>query len=83
MKRRKEAAMSQELVSLYESQDLPEAELLHQRLADAGIESFVEPTASPFDGLTAANQGTHVRVRSSDLSPARRILQEFLGEQAD
>ena len=75
--------MSARLVSIYQSQDLPEAELLHQRLADAGIDAFVEKTASPLDGLTAANQGTHVRVREDDADRARQIIDAFIAEKSD
>jgi hypothetical protein len=75
--------MADELVSVYEAQDLPLAELLHQRLTDAGVEAFVEPTASPLDGLTAINQGTHVYVRAVDAARARPIVEGFVAEHAD
>lgn len=75
--------MSDELVSVYQAQTLPEAELLHQRLTDEGIDSFVEQTASPFDGLVGANQGTHVRVRKQDQERARGVMEIFLAERTD
>ena len=75
--------MPDDLVSVYQSQDLPEAEMLRQRLADSDIDAIVEPIASPLDGLTAANQGTHVRVREQDAARAREILKDFLAEETD
>jgi len=74
--------MSDELVSVYQAQDLPEAELLHQRLTGAGIDAFVDRTASPFDGLVGANQGTHVQVRAADLELARHVIETYLAERA-
>lgn len=75
--------MSDDLVSVYQADDLFQAELIHQRLADAGIDAFVEPTASPLDGLTTINQGTDVMVREDDAPQAKQIIEGFLAERAD
>ena len=70
-----------DLVSVYVAEDLPQAELLRQRLDEARIDAFVEPTASPLDGLTAINQGTHVMVREDDADRAKQIVEAFISEE--
>ena len=72
--------MSDDLVSVYQAGDLPLAELIRQRLEDEGIEAFIDPTASPLDGLTTINQGTHIFVRQPDAQRAQNVVEEFLAE---
>ncbi|MHC4993746.1 MAG: putative signal transducing protein [Planctomycetota bacterium] len=73
--------MSDDLIKVYEGVNLPEAELVHQALTDQGIDAFVDPTASPLDGLTAMAQGTPVMVRQDDVPQAQQIIAEFLEQQ--
>jgi len=74
--------MSDQLVTVYNAPSYSEAEMVHQKLGDAGIKSFVEPTPSPFDGLTAAGQGTPIMVGEDDYAEAERIVKAFLAEHA-
>ncbi|MBI1371952.1 MAG: hypothetical protein GC159_04215 [Phycisphaera sp.] len=75
--------MSDDLINIYEASHLAEAEMIHQALESAGIKAYVEQTASPLDGLTAAGEGTDVMVRSDDADRAREVIEQYLAEKAD
>ena len=71
------------LVKVYEANNAMEAQMLHQRLAEEGINAYVEQTPSPLDGLTAINEGTEVQVRAADAVRAIHIVERFLAEREE
>ncbi|MEX2212794.1 MAG: hypothetical protein WD768_01615 [Phycisphaeraceae bacterium] len=73
--------MKQDLVDIFEAETLMEAKLLTDRLTEAGIESFIDNTDSPLDGLSAAGQMKIVRVLPKDQDKAEAIAQAFLSEK--
>jgi len=75
--------MSKDLINIYEAAHMAEAEMVRQALQRAGIEAIVDKTASPFDGLTAAGEGTDVMVSHDDAERARQVIEQHLVEKAD
>lgn len=73
--------MQDDLVDVYEAQTLMQAQLLSDRLKSEGIESFIDHTDSPLDGLLAADQVKIVRVLPTDVDHARMIVAEFQAEE--
>lgn len=69
--------MAHDLVPVYEGFTVAEAEMLADRLNQAGIEAFIDNTDSPFDGTTTAAQGQTVRVVRQDHAQAREIVHQF------
>ena len=74
---------NQDVLVIYTADDMPQAAMVQEFLKDRSIDAFVEPTASPFDGLTSIGQGTSVMVRSGDAARARSAITEFLNEHAE
>ena len=74
--------MSDDLVNVFES-TLLLTQLVKARLDEAGIEAFIDQDASPFDGLTAANQMVIVRVLPKDAEQAGKIIEAFQAEKSD
>ena len=77
----KEFIMSDDLVDVYEANTLADAQLLVTRLEEVGIESFVDNTDSPFDGLTAMLQQKIVRVLPNAEVQARQVVEKYVAEQ--
>ncbi|MDH3584634.1 MAG: DUF2007 domain-containing protein [Phycisphaerae bacterium] len=75
--------MPDDLIVIYRAPHLPDAEMIHQALEAEGIRAFVEPTASPLDGLDAMAQGTPVMVLADDAERARQVIDKFLDEHRD
>jgi hypothetical protein len=73
--------MDEDLVDIFEATTLAQAQLLVQRLDEAGIKTFVDNTDSPFDGLTAADQYKVVRVLPTDAEKAGEIAKVFAAEE--
>ncbi len=73
--------MSDDLVDVYETDTLADAQLLAARLEEEGIDSFIDNTDSPFDGLTAMQQQKIVRVLPNAESQARQVVQVFVQER--
>jgi hypothetical protein len=74
--------MSEGVTVIYQAQHMPEAQLLQNALEAEGIDAVVAQTASPFDGVIAANQGTGVTVKDEDVDRARLIVAEFVTRSA-
>ena len=70
--------MSKGVTIVYQAQHMPEAQMLQNALEAEGIDVVVEQTASPFDGVIGANQGTGVMVKDEDVDRARLIVAEFV-----
>jgi len=77
-----EATMPDDLVNVYEAENLMDAELISGRLEEAGIKAYVDNTDGPLAGLTAANQVQVVRVLPQDRDKAAKIVKEFEEEAA-
>lgn len=73
--------MSDDLVDVYETDTLADAQLLVARLEEEGIDSFIDNSDSPFDGLTAMQQQKIVRVLPNAESQARKVVETYVGEQ--
>ncbi len=69
--------MKEDLVDIYECETLMEAQLVCDQLKEAGIDSFIDHTDSPLDGLVAADQLKIVRVLPQDVDRARPIVKTF------
>jgi hypothetical protein len=69
--------MAHELVPVYEGFTLADAEMLADRLNQAGIEAFIDNTDSPFDGTTSPLQSQTVRVVPRAFTEAREIVRQF------
>lgn len=78
----KESDMSQSLMTIYTAPEYAEAEMIHEALEAEGVESFIDPTPSPLDGLNSMGQGTPIMVNSEDAERARRVIETFLAERA-
>lgn len=70
-------------VKLYDADNGAEAELIRENLEEHGIESIIDNTPSPLDGLTAMGQGTPVFVSRSDYDKASDVLDRYLKHQKD
>lgn len=75
--------MKDDLVDIFESETLALAQMLADRLAEAGIKVFIDNDDSPLDGLSAAGQYKIVRVLADDADQARKIADEFASEHAE
>ena len=69
--------MKEDLVNVFESETLLEAKLISDMLDTAGIESFIDNTDSPLDGLVTADQIKIVRVLPEKAVQARQIVADF------
>jgi len=72
--------MKDDLVLVYEADTLVEAQLLSQKLEEYGVESYIDHTGSPLDGLVAADQVKEVRVLPRDVDKAREVVGLFEAE---
>ena len=75
--------MQDDLVDVFEAENVMEAQLLTTRLEEAGIKSFIDNDDSPLDGLTAGDQMVIVRVLPKDVPQARKVAEEFLSEKME
>ncbi len=75
--------MADDLVDIFEAENVMEAQLLSSRLEEAKIKSFIDNDDSPLDGLTAGDQMVIVRVLPKDAAAARKIADEFLSEKLE
>ena len=73
--------MKDDLVEIYESETLMEAQLISARLEEVQIQCFIDNTDSPLDGLITADQMKIVRVLPQDVEQARQIVAEFEAEK--
>lgn len=73
--------MKDDLVEVYESETLMEAQLVSARLEEAQIQCFIDNVDSPLDGLVAADQMKIVRVLPQDVDQARQVIAEFEAEK--
>ena len=73
--------MSEDLVDIYETDTLADAQLLVARLEESGIDAFVDNSDSPFDGLTAMQQQKIVRVLPNAESQARQVVEQYVSER--
>lgn len=65
-----------ELVTVFDTQDEPEAMVVHALLTSAGIESLVATLQAPQDVLPGVG-GIVLRVNSAQAEDARRIIAEY------
>ncbi len=75
--------MADDLVDIFEAENVMEAQLLSSRLEEANIKSFIDNDDSPLDGLTAGDQMVIVRVLPKDAPAARKLADEFLAEKLE
>lgn len=73
--------MSDDLVDVYETDNLADAQLLVARLEESGIDSFIDNSDSPFDGLTAMQQQKIVRVLPNAETQAREVVAKYVSER--
>ena len=73
--------MQEDLVNVFEAETLLEAKLVSDRLETAGIQSFIDNTDSPLDGLVAADQIKIIRVLPEKAQQARKIVADFEAER--
>lgn len=65
-----------ELVTVFETQDEPEAMVVHALLTSAGIESLVATLQAPQDVLPGVG-GIALRVNPRQADEARRVIEEY------
>ncbi len=65
-----------ELVTVFETQDEPEAMVVHALLTSAGIESLVATLQAPQDVLPGVG-GIALRVNPLQADEARRVIEEY------
>lgn len=65
-----------ELVTVFETQDEPEAMVVHALLTSAGIESLVATLQAPQDVLPGVG-GIALRVNPNQAEEARRVIEEY------
>lgn len=65
-----------ELVTVFDTQDEPEAMVVHALLTSAGIESLVSALQAPQDVLPGVG-GIVLRVNPAQAGEARRIIDEY------
>jgi len=73
--------MQDDLINVYESQNLMEAKLVSDWLKAEEIQYFIENVASPFDGLLTADQVKIIRVLPDAADRARQIVADFESQQ--
>lgn len=72
--------MAEDIVNIYASGTLVEAQILSDLLSAQQIKCFVENVHSPFDGLTAGDQQVHIFVLPEDVERAIEIASAFSHE---
>lgn len=65
-----------ELVTVFDTQDEPEAMVVHALLTSAGIESLIATLQAPQDVLPGVG-GVVVRVSAAQAEEARRVIEEY------
>jgi len=65
-----------ELVTVFDTQDEPEAMVVHALLTSAGIESLIANLQAPQDLLPGVG-GVVVRVSAAEAEEARRVIEEY------
>ncbi len=65
-----------ELVTVFDTQDEPEAMVVHALLTSAGIESLVTTLQAPQDVLPGVG-GIALRVNPAQADEARRVIEEY------
>jgi hypothetical protein len=70
-----------ELVTVFDTQDEPEAMVVHALLTSAGIESLVSTLQAPQDVLPGVG-GIVLRVNAAQADEARRIIEEYRSSPA-
>ncbi len=65
-----------ELVTVFDTQDEPEAMVVHALLTSAGIESLVITLQAPQDVLPGVG-GIALRVNPAQAEEARRVIEEY------
>ncbi len=73
--------MSDDLVNVFEAATLMECQMVSDRLTEVGIETFIDNTDSPLDGLTAGDQMKIVRVLPGVVEKALEVVREFREEK--
>lgn len=75
-----------ELVTVFDTQDEPEAMVVHALLTSAGIESLIATLQAPQDVLPGVG-GIVLRVSAAQAEEARRVIDEYrnmpVPEEAD
>jgi Putative prokaryotic signal transducing protein len=75
-----------ELVTVFDTQDEPEAMVVHALLTSAGIESLIATLQAPQDVLPGVG-GIVLRVNAAQAEEARRVIDEYrntpVPEEAD
>lgn len=66
--------MTDDLIVVFEAETLMEAQLVSNGLEQAGIQSFIDNTDSPLDGLISAGQLKLVRVLPKDAQQAKQVV---------
>lgn len=65
-----------ELVTVFDTQDEPEAMVVHALLTSAGIESLMATLQAPQDVLPGVG-GIVLRVNAAQAEEARRVIEEY------
>jgi hypothetical protein len=65
-----------ELITVFDTQDEPEAMVVHALLTSAGIESLVTTLQAPQDVLPGVG-GIVLRVNPKEADEARRVIEEY------
>jgi Putative prokaryotic signal transducing protein len=65
-----------ELVTVFDTQDEPEAMVVHALLTSAGIESLIATLQAPQDVLPGVG-GIVLRVNAAQAEEARRVIDEY------
>jgi len=65
-----------ELVTVFDTQDEPEAMVVHALLTSAGIESLIATLQAPQDVLPGVG-GIVVRVGAAQAEEARQVIEEY------
>ncbi|HEY6274253.1 MAG TPA: DUF2007 domain-containing protein [Terriglobales bacterium] len=65
-----------ELVTIFDTQDEPEAMVVHALLTSAGIESLIASLQAPQDVLPGVG-GIVLRVQADQAAEAKRVIEEY------
>jgi Putative prokaryotic signal transducing protein len=65
-----------ELVTIFDTQDEPEAMVVHALLTSAGIESLIASLQAPQDVLPGVG-GIVLRVHADQAEDAKRVIEEY------
>ena len=71
-----EANADPELVTVFDTQDEPEAMVVHALLTSAGIDSLIASLQAPQDVLPGVG-GIVLRVNPAQAEEARRVIEEY------